>query len=82
MRDGRVWTGTVGGATRIINWVLEGGGLARYHDETSPPHIVVVIDGGESEICRPGDVVERRQDGKGFKVVPFVPGGIFPETDG
>jgi hypothetical protein len=52
----RVWSGTAGSATRVIDWVLANDGTARYHDETAPPHIVIDAD-GDPIIVRPGDVV-------------------------
>jgi hypothetical protein len=34
--EARQWGGTAEGATQIINWVLNGGGTARYHDDALP----------------------------------------------
>lgn len=44
------WDGTAEGATPIINWVLSGGGTARYHEA----HMAVFSDGEER--LYPGDI--------------------------
>ena len=38
------WDGSVEGSTPIINWVLEGGGTARYEDAHAPAPTLIAID--------------------------------------
>ena len=52
------WDGTVTGATPIIDWVLSGGGTARYHDvpsgESCPNRWTHTDQGGPHRYCSCG----------------------------
>ena len=61
------WDGTAAGATPIIDWVLQGGGTARYHDTC------IAIDTLEGTmLAGPGDWIIRGVQGEHYPCKPDI----------
>ncbi len=61
--DAILWNGTASGATAVIDFVLAGGGTARYHDEDDK----IAIDTLEGTVtASPGDWVIRGVQGEHY----------------
>lgn len=68
------WAGTAEDATRIINWVLAGDGIARYHDESDPDTDYSFIEISTLE----GDMEARA----GYYIIKGIKGEFYPcETE-
>lgn len=63
--EAKQWDGTVEGATQIIDWVLEGGGTARYHEEAEEPLTVTAINLGEEPTVIPAHIAVDTLDSTG-----------------
>lgn len=73
--DAMEWDGTAAGATPIIDWVLAGGGTARYHDHSDPGQMDngIDIDTLEGTMnASPTDWVIRGVQGEFYPVKPDI----------
>lgn len=65
------WDASVRDATRIIDWVLSGGGTARYHDEGDDPFIAIDTLEGTMRAA-PFDWVLRGVQGEFYPCKPDI----------
>ena len=73
--DATNWNGDVEDATRIVNWILQGGGTARYHDRTEGGYDDhgLMIDTLEGVMrANPGDWVVRGVAGEFYPCRPDI----------
>lgn len=75
--DATRWDGTVKDATRVVGWILDGGGTARYHDpeEATPAHLAIDTLEGTMRATA-GDWIIRGVRGEHYS----CRGDIFAET--
>jgi hypothetical protein len=77
------WDGTAEGATPVIDWVLAGGGTARYSDATDAPgaRTEIAIDTLEGTItAAPGDYVIRGVQGEHYPCKPDIFAATYDEV--
>lgn len=78
------WDGTVEKATKVIDWVLAGGGTARYDDDPGGPHIAphIAIDTLEGTmLARPGWWVIRDVEGEHYACHPDIFAAIYERDE-
>lgn len=71
--DVRRWDGSAYAATPIIDWVLAGGGTARYHDPTEPGGPAIAIDTLEGTVtASANDYVACGVEGEFYPIKPAI----------
>lgn len=68
-----LWSGGAESATPIINWILDNGHTARYHEARGPyvDSIVILTLEGDM-IARPGDYIIRGVQGEFYPCKPDI----------
>jgi hypothetical protein len=68
------WNGSVGWATPIIDWILENGGTARFHDAVTPEddHSIVIDTLEGSMTASLGDFIIRGVQGEFYPCKPDI----------
>lgn len=68
-----VWPGGAENATPVIDWILQNGGTARYHEADATHHDAIMIDTLEgSMFTNPGDVVIQGVSGEFYPCKPDI----------
>lgn len=77
------WDGTAESATPIIDWVLNNGSVARFHDNQYVPSLTdIAIDTLEGVItASPGDWVIRGVKGEFYPCKPDIFDATYEEVD-